>query len=262
MGGPGDGNGRVRPGHRWRCRSMRGCVGSGSRCCAGTPDSEPIRTSWRMLSSGPRPIVVSTTTGASSRPLVLRPGRCGSVGNRDDAAGSAVGCCAPGGRCARGILRPCWRCRPAAGLLPDRAVTAGRDTPPARWNGTGERSTWAAANGPGSTWGLDESQPPISPKSGRQWGRFGSSFRRPRAPARRAPRSSLGLPARDKLGRERPTPGEGGVCNTGVNTGVNTAPLGETRQCCFFLGGGRSRPLPPRCSDSGGGGGDAQIPNK
>ena len=41
------------------------------RRCAGTPDSEPIRKPWRMLSSGPRPVVVSTTTGASSRPLGL-----------------------------------------------------------------------------------------------------------------------------------------------------------------------------------------------
>ena len=245
MGGPGGGNGRVRPGRQQRCRSMRGYVGSGSRCCAGTLDSEPIRTSWRMLSSGPRHVVVSTTTGAASRLLVLRPGRCGVVGDRDDAAGSAVGCCAPGGRCARGIRRPCWRCRPAAGLLPDslrsRAVTAGRDTPPARWNGTGERSTWAAANGPGSTWGLGESPPPISPQSGRQWGRFGSSFGRPRRPARRRPRSSLGLPARDKLGRERPTPGEGVVCNTPPSA----------RRASVVFWGGLSRPIPLRCSDSG-----------
>ena len=77
--------GRARPGRRRRCRSMRGCVGSGSRCCAGNPDSEPIRARWRMLSSGPRRVVVSTTTGASSRPLVLRPGRRGVVGGRDDA---------------------------------------------------------------------------------------------------------------------------------------------------------------------------------
>ena len=77
--------GRARPGRRRRCRSMRGCVGSGSRCCAGNPDSEPVRAPWRMLSSGPRRVVVSTTTGASSRPLVLRPGRRGVVGGRDDA---------------------------------------------------------------------------------------------------------------------------------------------------------------------------------
>ena len=82
MGEPGGGNGRGRAGRRQRCRSMRGCVGSGSRCCAGNPDSEPIRGRWRMLSSGPRRVVVSTTTGAAPRPLVLRPGRCGVVGGR------------------------------------------------------------------------------------------------------------------------------------------------------------------------------------
>ena len=56
-------NGSCGRARRRRCRSMRGCVGSGSRCCAGTPDSEPIGTSWRMLSSGPARVVVSTTTG-------------------------------------------------------------------------------------------------------------------------------------------------------------------------------------------------------
>ena len=43
-------------------------------------------TPWRMLSNGSRRVVVSTTTGASSTPLVLQPGRCGVVGGRDDAA--------------------------------------------------------------------------------------------------------------------------------------------------------------------------------
>ena len=87
MGGSAGGNGRVRPRRQPRCRFMRGCVESGSHCCAGNPDSEPIRAPWRMLSSGPRGVVVSTTTAASFRLLVLQPGRCGVVGGRDDAAG-------------------------------------------------------------------------------------------------------------------------------------------------------------------------------
>ena len=91
MGGSAGGNGRVRPGRQPRCRSMRGCVESGTRCYAGNPDSEPIRAPWRMLSSGPRRVVVSTTTAASSRLLVLQPGRCGVVGGRDDAAGRGAG---------------------------------------------------------------------------------------------------------------------------------------------------------------------------
>ena len=114
MGGSAGGNGRVRPGRQPRCRSMRGCVESGSRCCAGNPDSEPIRAPWRMLSSGPRRVVVSTTTAASSRLLVLQPGRCGVVGGRDDAAGRAavaVGGINAGSAPTGVRFRPGIRCR-------------------------------------------------------------------------------------------------------------------------------------------------------
>ena len=110
--------GRARPGRRRRCRSMRGCVGSGSRCCAGNPDSEPIRAGWRMLSSGPRPVVVSTTTGASSRPLVLRPGRCGVVGGRDDARCATCGPLCP--------LATVQRARSAGGMRGAPRPVSGR----------------------------------------------------------------------------------------------------------------------------------------
>ena len=55
---------------------MCGYVGSGSRCCAGTPDSEPIRKRSRMLSSGPRPVVVSAA-GAAAWALWRRWGAAG-----------------------------------------------------------------------------------------------------------------------------------------------------------------------------------------
>ena len=212
MGGSAGGNGRVRPGRQQRCRSMRGYVGSGSRCYAGTLDCEPIRTSWRMLSSGPRPVVVSTTTGGASRPLVLRPGRCGVVGDRDDAAGSAVGCCAPGVRCARGIRRQCWRCRPDSGLLPDSGPLTGRYGTagiPRRPGGTGPASAppkqlgerWRFQLGPGrkSTANIFAKRPAVRP-----FWIVGRTTAAPGAPAR-AESSLEPDPARDKLGRERST---------------------------------------------------------